>query len=168
MFFTGYRLRKCSGKMSYDRASNNVLEGRGDSITVLSDWTLFSLLTHRPRPAGPQERYLWWCVWEKSGTDFLLESKCISWFLQGAFIYFPVTSRFEFLRDARSLSCVVGMHSVELSSQSSFLCGWFLYVVLSVVLKFHMQTASAGTSRGRINLTLETDVSSILGKYIAA
>lgn len=63
----------------------------------------------------------------------------------------------------------MGMHSFELSSQCSFLCGWLLFVVLSVVLKFHIKAASAGTLRGRINLlTIEMAMSSIMGKYIAA
>lgn len=78
---------------------------------------------------------------------FCLRVRCVSWFLQVAFIYFPVKSRLEFLRDARSLSCEMDTHSFELSSQRSFLCGWFLFVVLSVVLKFHMKAASAGTLR---------------------
>lgn len=66
-------------------------------------------------------------------------------------------------------SCVMGMHSFELCSQCSFLCGWFLFVVLSVVLKFHMKAASAGTSRGRVNfLTIEMGISSIMGKCSAA
>lgn len=156
MFFsTGYRLWKSCGKMSYKRASNNVLEGGRDSNTLLSGWTLFSLLTHCPRPAGPQERYLWWYVWEKNGLIFFcLRVRCVSWFLQAAFIYFPVKSRLEFLRDARSLSCAMDTHSFELSSQCSFLCGWFLFVVLSVVLKFHMKAASAGTLRWELTCWL--------------
>lgn len=81
------------------------------------------------------------------GLIFCLGVKSISWFLQGGFTYFQVYIQIS-QRCSKSVftqSCAMGMHSFELTSQCSFLCGWFLFVVLSVVLKFRMKAASAGT-----------------------
>lgn len=105
MFSTGCRLWKGSDKMSYNRASNNVLEGEGDSNTVSSGWTLFCYLDSFLLYLG--EKYpwcIWWCVWEKNWTNSCLGVKSISWFLQCGFLYYQAKSIFGFLRDARCLS----------------------------------------------------------------
>ena len=176
MFSIVCRLGKCCGEMSWNKISNNVLEEEGDSNTVFI-W-LNITLCYLVVPFLPDLKKgicgTFGDVLErKMGTFcfcyFLLESKIFflvsaTWvykFSSQVYVWISQRcSKYIFMR-----SCAMGAHSFEMNSQCSFLCGWFLFVVLNIVLKFCMKAASAGTSRGRINyLTIEMGMSSILGK----